>query len=92
MDAQRAELLLSRWAAWVDELEDHPLDSHEYEGALECRDALATELELVGSERLWARADEVDARFADLIRQDESGRSGRGWWRARVQTNASDPR
>jgi transposase InsO family protein len=56
---ERACRLLDRWTGWVEELEDHPLDSFEYEAALECRGDLGDALVVAGDDRLWDRADEI---------------------------------
>jgi len=54
--------LLRRWAAWLEELEAHPLDSCEYEALLLHREVLHEELEIAGDEASLAEADALDAR------------------------------
>jgi hypothetical protein len=85
---ERARRLLDRWRGWIEELGDHPLDSFEYEGALECRDLLAEALVLAGDERLWDQADELDSQFQAMTVEDRSSpfavRAPPCWWRQRL--------
>jgi len=85
---ERARRLLDRWTGWVEELEDHPLDSFEYEAALECRGDLGDALVLAGDDCLWDQADEIDIRFQAITVEDlNSPFAGavRGeWWRRRL--------
>ena len=87
--AEGAELT-DRWAEWVQELSDHPLDDFEYLGLLSHRDVIATWLEVHGDSRTRDAVDDVDADFQDLTVVDsrfaehfpEHARSG--WWWQRV--------
>jgi hypothetical protein len=82
--------LVDRWAAWVDELEDHPLDTYEYLGALECRSEVQEMLALRGDESMADAVNAIDSRFEDLTITD--GRivdrfpeqSDGGWWWRRL--------
>jgi hypothetical protein len=87
--AEGAELA-DRWAAWVQELDDHPLDKFEYLGLLSHRDALATWLEVHGDGRTRDTVDEIDADFEALTIEDSryterfSAQAGSGWWWRRL--------
>ena len=78
------------WAAWVEELEDHPLDQFEYLGALECRDGFQDFLASSGDTRTADLADEIDARFQDVTIEDSrfadhfESQVGTGWWWLRL--------
>lgn len=98
---QRAAASLDRWEQWIEELEDHPLDFFEYEALLLHREGLDDELEVVGDDEMFSRADELDSRF-DLLtvevsdspfaRGSEVGsvddRERKGGWRVRLPASA----
>jgi len=84
---------VARWAAWIDELAEHPLDPLEWQfGMLECRDAVGYWVEATGDLAAADLADEVDARFKDLTEHFDDGRygdaAGSGWWWRQVPRDA----
>lgn len=86
--------LTERWANWVGELADHPLDQYEYLGLLQHRDAVATWLEVLSDSRATECVDEVDADFEALTVEDSryaerfSAHAGPGWWWQRVPADS----
>ena len=84
------EDLRDRWATWVQELADHPLDQFEYLGLLSHRDSIATWLEVHGDGQIRDTVDEIDADFERLTEEDYryyerfSAQAGPGWWWRRV--------
>lgn len=87
--------LADRWAAWVRELDDHPLDQFEYLGLLSHRDGIATWLEVHGDSRTRDVVDEIDADFEALTIEDSryaerfSAQAGPGWWWRRVPADSA---
>lgn len=80
-------MAVERWSGWVSELERHPLDRLEYGAILDCRDAIVTEVEVAGSQRLFADLDEIDARFVACTAESIDSpfsHDGDGWWRSRL--------
>jgi len=86
--------LIQRWAEWVTELAEHPLDQHEYLGPLEHRDAIAEWLEVHGRAGASDAVGEADADFQALTVEDSryavhfAAQAGPGWWWQRMP---SDP-
>jgi len=79
--------LIQRWAEWVTELAEHPLDQHEYLGPLEHRDAIAEWLEVHGRAGASDAVGEADATSklspwrthgTQCISQPRRGRAGGG--------------
>jgi hypothetical protein len=62
--------LTERWAEWVRELADHPLDQYEYLGLPQHRDAIATWPEVRGDSPMMDSVDEIDADFEGLTVED----------------------
>lgn len=91
----RGHRLVERWDQWVHELEEHPLDQHEYLGALQLRDELEEWLQISGDREAMDSAALVDARFEDLT--DNDGRfarcfpeqAGRGSWWHRLPSDSA---
>lgn len=92
--SQEGRRLIDRWASWVAELEDHPLDQYEYAGALELRDRLEVWLNVSGDQVAVNAVAEIDARFDDVTCEDDRfaihfrEEAGTGWWWLRMP---SDP-
>lgn len=76
-----------RWEAWIEEMEDHPLDLFEYESMLMCRDGVEEEAEVAGDQALFECIDALDARFEAITVETTTSpvtRRGAGWWWSRV--------
>ena len=85
-----AGALTDRWAAWVQELGERPLDQFEYLGLLNHRDIIAAWLEVRGDNRTRDTVDEIDTDFEGLTVEDSRyaehfpTQAGPGWWWQRV--------
>lgn len=94
MPIQHGQQLIERWDAWVQRLEQHPLDQFEYLGALEMRDEVESWLQISGDQRAMDEVDAIDHRFATLTLEDDrfairfASQAGVGWWWNRLP---SDP-
>ena len=94
MPAQSGQQLIARWDAWVQELEQQPLDQSECLGALQIRDEVESWLQISGDQQAMDEVDAIDHRFATITMED--GRfatrftlqAGDGWWWHRLP---SDP-